>query len=109
MQIDFKKHPLVPVVVQHYQTKDVLILAYCNQEAYKKSIDTKLATFWSRSRNELWIKGATSGDKLKLHEVRINCKENSLLFLVEPLGGGVCHTKDETGKHRSTCFYRKTT
>jgi phosphoribosyl-AMP cyclohydrolase len=66
-----------------------------------------MATFWSTSRNELWIKGKTSGDFLKLLEVRINCEQNSLLYLVEPAGKGACHTKNTAGIARSGCYYRR--
>ncbi|MDP2736519.1 MAG: phosphoribosyl-AMP cyclohydrolase [bacterium] len=66
-----------------------------------------MAAFWSTSRNELWIKGLTSGSTLKLIEVRVNCDQNSLLFLVESVNGaGACHTKDGNG-YRAGCYYRK--
>jgi len=98
--------PVIPVVVQHVDTKDVLILAYVSEEALKKSLELKKAVFWSTSRNELWIKGETSGDTLDLFDVRVNCEQNSLLFLVKPRHDGVCHTKDSQGKSRPTCYYR---
>ena len=113
LQLDFKKLEIcsgmdvVPVVVQHIETKAVLILAYVNEPALKESISQKRAVFWSTSRNELWVKGATSGDYLELHEIRVNCEQNSLLFLVKPVTGGVCHTKNESGQARSTCYYRR--
>lgn len=72
----------------------------------RATLATKVATFWSTSRKELWIKGATSGDTLDLAEVRVNCEQNSLLFLVRPRRGGVCHTKDAAGHTRPGCFYR---
>ncbi len=112
LQLDFKKldtcfgMDVVPVVVQHIETKEVLILAYVNEPALKESISQKRAVFWSTSRNELWVKGATSGDYLALHEIRVNCEQNSLLFLVKPATGGVCHTMTEAGQARSTCYYR---
>ena len=61
--------------------------------------------FWSTSRNELWVKGKTSGDYLQLVEVRVNCEQNSLLYLVRPNAGGICHTKNEAGEPRD-CYYR---
>ena len=64
---------------------------------------------WSTSRNELWRKGATSGDVLDLIDVRVNCEQNSVLYRVIPRKGGVCHTKDATGQARQTCYYRSTT
>lgn len=115
MKLDFDKlksivasgESVIPVVVQDADTKAVLILAYTNQVALEESLRTGYATFWSTSRNELWEKGKTSGNRLALVSVRINCEDNSLLYLVKPLGEGVCHTKDESGTYRSTCFYRE--
>ncbi|HEY8966548.1 MAG TPA: phosphoribosyl-AMP cyclohydrolase [Candidatus Methylacidiphilales bacterium] len=100
---------VVPTVVQNADTKEVLIIAYVNDVALKATLETKVATFWSTSRNELWIKGATSGDTLDLVEVRVNCEQNSLLYLVRPRKGGVCHTKDAAGHTRPGCFYRTLT
>ena len=100
-------HPLVPVAVQDADTKDVLLIAYANRQALEHTLTEKVATFWSTSRNELWIKGATSGDFLDLVEVRVNCEQNSLLYLVHPRGAGACHTRAESGAARSGCFYRK--
>jgi phosphoribosyl-AMP cyclohydrolase len=97
---------VVPVVVQDAETKDVLVVAYANELALETTLKTGIATFWSTSRNELWVKGATSGDTLKLEEVRVNCEQNSLLYLVRMTRGGVCHTKDAAGKTRPTCYYR---
>jgi len=114
LQLDFEKLqkiaktglPVLPVVVQDADSKEVLVVAYSNREALEHSLKTGIATFWSTSRNELWIKGATSGDTLQLVDVRVNCEQNSLLYLVKMLGGGVCHTKDAKGKTRTTCYYR---
>jgi phosphoribosyl-AMP cyclohydrolase len=98
---------VVPVVVQHAETKDVLILAYANRLAINESIKTRIATFWSTSRNELWVKGSTSGNSLALVDIKINCDQNSLLYLVIPNGSGVCHViNDATGLHYPTCFHR---
>jgi phosphoribosyl-AMP cyclohydrolase len=97
--------PVLPVVVQDAESRDVLLVAYTNQEAFDHSLKTGIATFWSTSRNELWIKGKTSGDTLHLVDVRVNCEQNSLLYLVR-MAGGVCHTKDANGKTRKTCYYR---
>jgi phosphoribosyl-AMP cyclohydrolase len=98
--------PVLPVVVQDADSRDVLLVAYSNREALDHSLKTGIATFWSTSRNELWIKGKTSGDKLHLVDVRVNCEQNSLLYLVRMAGGGACHTKDADGKTRRTCYYR---
>jgi phosphoribosyl-AMP cyclohydrolase len=97
---------VIPAVVQHAGTKDVLLIAYVNRSALERSLATGVATFWSTSRRELWVKGASSGDFLDLKEVRVNCEQNSLLFVVVPRSGGVCHTKQPNGKTRLTCFYR---
>lgn len=106
-QVAEKNPDVIPVVVQHADTKDVLILAYANREALAASLRTRVATFWSTSRRELWVKGATSGDQLDLVGVRVNCEQNSLLYLVRPAKGGVCHTKDQQGHTRPTCYYRE--
>ncbi len=115
LQLDFTKlasvaatgAAVVPVVVQHADTLAVLIVAYANQAALDRSRETGVATLWSTSRNELWIKGATSGDYLDLVEIRVNCEQNSLLYLVRPRQGGVCHTRDESGATRTSCYYRR--
>jgi phosphoribosyl-AMP cyclohydrolase len=98
---------VLPVAVQDAQTGEVLILAYANEEAVQHTLTHGVATFWSTSRNELWIKGATSGDVLQIVEVRVNCEQNSLLYRVKPLGQGACHTKDTVGKARTSCYYRR--
>lgn len=99
--------PVVPVAVQDADTREVLIVAYANEAALRHTLEHGIATFWSTSRNELWIKGATSGDTLEIVEVRVNCEQNSLLYLVRPKGSGACHTKGADGKSRSSCYYRR--
>jgi phosphoribosyl-AMP cyclohydrolase len=98
---------VLPVAVQNAETGELLIIAYANQEAFEHTLKTGNATFWSTSRNELWEKGATSGDVLKIVEIRVNCEQNSLLYLVRPVGKGACHTKDSKGIARSSCYYRR--
>lgn len=98
---------VIPVAVQDFETMEVLIVAYANQEALSYTLAHRVAAFWSTSRNELWVKGATSGDTLELVEVRVNCEQNSLLYLVRPMGAGACHTKDAAGKARTSCYYRR--
>ncbi len=100
-------NPVIPVVVQDADTLEVLIVAYANKQALEHSYKTGNATFWSTSRNELWEKGKTSGNTLKLKEVRVNCDQNSLLYLVSPAAGGACHVKDTNGEAIRTCYYRK--
>ena len=97
---------LIPVITQNIRTREVLILAYVNQQAFDETIRSGYATFFSRSRKEIWKKGSTSGDFLKVEEIRINCEQNSLLFLVTPEGQGVCHAKNSQGLPYSSCFYR---
>lgn len=98
---------VLPVVVQDADTKDVLLLAYANDAALEHTLNHGVATFWSTSRNKLWTKGATSGDALEMVDVRVNCEQNSLLYLVRPLGKGACHTKRANGGSRKTCYYRR--
>ncbi|MBC7234201.1 MAG: phosphoribosyl-AMP cyclohydrolase [Chloroflexi bacterium] len=99
--------PVLPVVVQDADSGEVLILAYANEQALRHALREGVATFWSTSRNELWVKGATSGDTLTLVEVRVNCEQNSLLYLVRPTGEGACHTKGPDGRSRRSCYYRR--
>ena len=98
---------VLPVVVQDVATGRVLFIAYANESALAYTVEHSVATFWSTSRNELWVKGATSGDTLEIVEVRVNCEQNSLLYLVRPVGIGACHTKDQDGRPRATCYYRR--
>ncbi len=98
---------LLPVVTQDAATKDVLILAFANREAFEETRRSGFATYWSRSRNELWKKGLTSGDMLRVEEIRINCEQNSLLYLVTPQGKGACHAKRPDGLPYSSCYYRR--
>lgn len=97
---------VVPCAVQHADTREVILVAYVNEEALRRSLETRSAVFWSTSRNELWEKGATSGETFELLEVRVNCEQNSLLFVVRPRRGGICHTRNQAGEPRN-CFYRR--
>lgn len=98
---------VLPVVLQNHESGQVLYIGYANEQALKATLEEKRAVLWSTSRNELWRKGATSGDVLELVEVCVNCEQNSLLYLVRPVGAGVCHTKNSDGVARSTCYYRQ--
>lgn len=101
IKVDFEKgNGLVPAIAQDVHTKEVLMLGYMNEESLKKTLETKLATYWSRSRNELWTKGETSGHYQHVKNIYVDCDEDTLLLEVEQ-DGAACHTG-----HRS-CFYRK--
>lgn len=97
---------VIPVAVQHSETNEVILIAYANREALSESIKTGLAVFWSTSRNELWVKGASSGQYFFLKEVLVNCEQNSLVYKVSPQKGGICHTRNKFGRPRN-CFYRR--
>jgi phosphoribosyl-AMP cyclohydrolase len=95
------------VVLQDADSLEVLFVAYANPLAVDEALRSGYAVLWSASRDERWIKGATSGDVLDLHEVRVNCEQNALLYLVRPRTGGACHTQTPEGASRRTCFYRR--
>jgi phosphoribosyl-AMP cyclohydrolase len=97
---------IIPVAVQNVDTKEVILIAYANESALKKAVETRTAVFWSTSRNELWEKGKTSGEVFDLIEVYVNCEQNSLLYMVRPRRGGICHTQNQKGEPRN-CYYRK--
>lgn len=114
LRLDFKKlkkvancdEDILPAIAQDAETGEVLIVGYANKLALDTARKEKMATFWSTSRNELWIKGKTSGDFLEIVEICVNCEQNSILYKVIPKGKGACHTKDEDGKARTGCYYR---
>jgi phosphoribosyl-ATP pyrophosphohydrolase/phosphoribosyl-AMP cyclohydrolase len=96
MEIDFEKMGgLVPAIIQDATTRNVLMLGFMNPEAYQKTMDTKLVTFWSRSRNCLWTKGETSGNYLHLVSIQSDCDNDTLLIKVNP-DGPVCHKGTDT-------------
>jgi len=108
LQLQFeKRNGLLPVAVQESSTGQVLMIGYVNQIAFDYAMQHHVPAFWSTSRNELWIKGLTSGNTLQLDEVLVDCDQDALVYKVTLLGGGVCHTYDESGKNRKACFYRK--
>lgn len=107
IDIQFKKRGgLIPVIVQDIISMQILMLGYANREAIQKTIDHSYATFWSTSRNELWTKGDTSGDRLLVKQLLVDCDQDSIIYLVEKEGKGSCHTKNSKGITRSSCFYR---
>ena len=97
---------IIPVAVQNADTLEIILVAYANRAALEKSIAERTAIFWSTSRNELWEKGKTSGETFDLLEVRVNCEQTSLVYVVRPRRGGICHTKNRAGQPRN-CYYRR--
>lgn len=97
---------VVPVVLQDVDSSEVLFIGYANEEALQVSLRERIAVLWSTSRDELWRKGSTSGDVLELAEIRVNCEQNALLYLVRRTTGGACHTLLPSGSARPSCFYR---
>jgi phosphoribosyl-AMP cyclohydrolase len=90
--LDFTKlNGLVPAIVTDAATGRVLMLGFMNEEAWAKSLSTGDVTFWSRSRNKLWTKGETSGNKLRIREIRTDCDQDTLEIRVDAIGPGVCH------------------
>jgi phosphoribosyl-AMP cyclohydrolase len=102
MELNFEKAGgLLPAVIQESGTGKVLMLGYMNAEAFAKTLETGKATFFSRSRNKLWVKGESSGHVLKVHDVLVDCDADTLLIVAEQIGPGTCHN----GYH--SCFYRR--
>ncbi|MFW5980896.1 MAG: bifunctional phosphoribosyl-AMP cyclohydrolase/phosphoribosyl-ATP diphosphatase HisIE [Halanaerobiaceae bacterium] len=98
-KLKFNDKELIPAVVQDINTREVLMVAYMNEKALEKTLETEKACFWSRSREKLWLKGETSGNYQKVKDIRIDCDRDTLLLLVEP-EGPACHTGNQS------CFYR---
>jgi phosphoribosyl-AMP cyclohydrolase len=98
-EIKFDTNGLIPAIVQDAETKEVLMLAYMNQQSLQLTLEKEETYFWSRSRQELWHKGATSGNVQRVVEVRLDCDADALLVRVHP-AGPACHTGNQT------CFYR---
>jgi phosphoribosyl-AMP cyclohydrolase / phosphoribosyl-ATP pyrophosphohydrolase len=100
MEVKFDQQGLAPAIVQDAATGEVLMLAYVNAESLEKTIASKETWFWSRSRGELWHKGATSGNTQRVVSIQIDCDDDTLLIQVEPRGPA-CHTGEQT------CFFRQ--
>jgi phosphoribosyl-AMP cyclohydrolase len=102
IKLDFNKTGgLVPAIVQDFQTGEILMLAYMNPDAFNATLASGKATYYSRSRQTLWVKGETSGNMQLIKEIRIDCDDDTVLLKVEQLGDAACHTG-----HRS-CFFKK--
>ena len=99
-ELKFDEKGLITAVVQDYLTKEILMTAYMNEETLKQTIETGRATFWSRSRQEVWVKGETSGNYLNVVEIRVDC-DGDCLVVIAKADGPACHTGNRT------CFYRK--
>lgn len=100
--VKFDSKGLVPVIAQDRATGVVRMLAWANAEALRATVTKERATFWSRSRNELWEKGATSGNSMKVHDVRVDCDADAVLYVVDAMGPS-CHT------NATSCFFRTVT
>jgi phosphoribosyl-AMP cyclohydrolase len=99
---DFSKgNGLIPAIVQDYSSRKVLMLAYINRASWEKTIETGEAHYWSRSRQELWHKGGSSGHVQRIKGIYLDCDNDTVLFKVEQVGGAACHTGYET------CFHKK--
>ena len=94
---------LIPVIIQDRHSGKVLMLGYMNQEAYANTLRSGYVTFFSRSRQKLWTKGETSGHRLQVHEIRVDCDQDALLVQVDLRGPGCCHMGYKS------CFFRKVT
>lgn len=109
--LDFKKianmngQEVIPVAVQNAITKEVILVAYTNELAFKESIKQRRLVLWSTSRNELWEKGKTSGNGFILEDIFVNCEQNSLVYRVIPENGNICHTS--YNGVANNCYYRK--
>lgn len=102
IKLNFSKgNGLLPAIAQDYKSGKVLMLAYINQASWKKTIETGEAHYWSRSRQELWHKGGTSGHVQKIKKIYIDCDDDTVLFKVEQIGGAACHLGYES------CFHKK--
>ena len=102
MELDFSKlDGLLPAVIQDYQTGRVLMVGFMNEEAFRSTVESGYATFYSRSRNKLWLKGETSGHRLVVKEISTDCDRDTVLVKVEAIGPGVCH------EGYQSCFFRR--
>ena len=103
IELDFAKSPdgLLPAIAQDYETGEVLMLAFINQDAWEHTLKTGHATYWSRSRQELWEKGLSSGHVQEIKSIHVDCDQDAVIFKVNQIGGAACHTGFRS------CFYRR--
>ena len=97
--IKYDERELIPAIVQNAQTHEILMLGYMNSVSMGKTLETGYATFWSRSRRKLWMKGETSGNTLKVERILLDCDQDALILLVKP-SGPTCHTGNKSCFHR---------
>ena len=100
-ELSYDKNGLIPAIAQDWLDGTILMLAWMNKESLKKTIDSNEVHYWSRSRSELWRKGATSGNTQCLKEMRFDCDNDSIILLIEQNGSGACHTGEKS------CFFNK--
>lgn len=101
LRFDKSADGLLPAIVQDHASGEVLMLAYMNEEAWGKTLESGKAHFWSRSRQQLWLKGETSGHVQMIREILVDCDEDTVVLKVEQLGGAACH------KGYRSCFFRR--
>lgn len=100
-----RENKVIPVAVQNYLTKEVILIAYTNEEAFKETVRKKKLVLWSTSRNKLWFKGAESGNTFTVEHIFVNCEQNSLVYQVTPDKGNICHTSYNGVPNN--CYYRE--
>ena len=112
LKLDFSKlnripeeSMVIPVAVQNAVTHEVILVAYTNKTAFEETIKKRKAIFWSTSRNELWFKGEESGNTFTINSIYVNCEQNSLVYIVTPDKGNICHTS--VNDVSNNCFYRR--
>jgi phosphoribosyl-AMP cyclohydrolase len=96
-----KGNGLLPAIAQDYQSNEILMMAYINEESWQKTLESGKATYWSRSRKQLWIKGESSGHYQVIKEILVDCDEDTVIFKVEQIGMAACH------KGYKSCFFRR--
>ena len=101
LDVKYNEQGLVPAIVQDSQTRQILMMGWMNEAALRKTLETRKATFYSRSRNKMWVKGEESGNAQLVKELRVDCDQDVLLLKVENVGGAACHNGYKS------CFYRK--
>ncbi len=97
---------VIPVAVQHADTGEIILVAYTNEFAMQRAFAERMLVLWSTSRKVLWEKGKSSGETFELLEARVNCEQNSLVYIVRPRRGNICHTNNQSGVPRN-CYYRR--